>query len=116
MTLRERYMSAEIEFLVSVIERSEDYTPEALATAREVMQVRRPDPAQVLKASRAIIQQKIDAYLSDFSVWSDALILPRSVFLNEEEVLLLFRSCFAARKNEFDDMIPEAWKYAIGGI
>jgi hypothetical protein len=56
------------------------------------------------------------AYLVNFSLVNDNFALPTSAFLNEEEVKLVFRICFTQRKNEFDDMIPDALKYAIGGI
>ncbi|MEQ9188757.1 MAG: hypothetical protein RLP15_13565 [Cryomorphaceae bacterium] len=114
MELELQYHSRPTVFLIRVIEQSEDFRPEAVVAAKQVLRQRNPSHGDLLKAAREVMTERINTYLDGFSVVNDALVLPQSHFLNEEEVKLVFRACFSARKGEFDDMIPEAWKYVLG--
>lgn len=114
MQLEQQYSSRPTSFLIRVIEQSEAFRPEAVAAAKRVLRNRNPSQGDLLKAAREVMTERINAYLDSFSVVNDALVLPQSHYLNEEEVKLVFRACFSARKGAFDDMIPEAWKYVLG--
>lgn len=116
MNFEQRYSNEPLGNLVHIIEHAEDYQPQAVEAARKVIRRRGLSQSDILSAARAVMTKRVHAYLDNFSVVNDSFQLPKSAFLNEEEVKLVFRTCFTERKNEFDDMIPDAWKYAIGGI
>jgi len=113
MSLEERYRKKPLSFLVTVVEQAEDYRPEAVDLAKALIR-EKGDESEVLKAAREVVGEKIRQYLESFSVLSDELELPNSYYLNEEEVKLVFRSQFAAWKNQNDDMIPDSWLYVLG--
>lgn len=114
MELIERYRKKTNEELVKVIESPADYQPEAIKVAKQVLRSRNLEQADLLKLARAIQTEKIDRYLDGFSVVNDKLELPESHFLNEEEMKLLFKTCFTRWKEENDDMIPDSWLYVLG--
>ncbi|MEX2597212.1 MAG: hypothetical protein WEC59_09825 [Salibacteraceae bacterium] len=114
MTIADRYKQKPLLFLVKVIEHAPDFQPEAVEAAKREIQSRKVDRADILKAARQVITEDIDAYLDSFSVVNDKLKLPKSFFLNEEEVKLVFQTCFVRWKEESDDMIPDSWLYVLG--
>jgi len=114
LTLRERYRSQSLEFLVTVLENPGDYTEEAAIIAREELQMRRIPREDLVALARKLLSEKLRLYLDQFDVVNDSLELPESHFLNEEEVKIQFMAVFAQWKNERDDMIPDSWHYIIG--
>jgi hypothetical protein len=113
MSLIERYQNKPLTELVKIVESARDYQPEAVETAKQIIRDRKLDQADILKASREVISEKINAYLQTFSPVNDKLMLPTSHYLNEEEVKLVFKTCFTEWKHENDDMIPDGWKYVL---
>jgi len=114
MSYQDRYQKLSLAQLVRIVESADDYQAGAVEAAKEEIKRRRPEPSELLQSSRAVLKERIERYLNDFSVVNDQLVLQKSHYMNEEEVKLLFRSCFAEWKKENDDMIPDSWLYVLG--
>lgn len=113
MSLIDRYNNKSLIELVKIVESAQEYQPEAVETAKQLIRDRKLDQADILKASREVISQKINSYLESFSPVNDKLVLPESHYLNEEEVKLVFKTCFTEWKHQNDDMIPDGWQYVL---
>jgi hypothetical protein len=114
LDLIKRYQKKSSAELVRIIETAEDYQPSAIEVAKDVLRSRNLEQAEVLRLAREVQSEKIEAYLENFSVLNDKLELPESHFLNEEEMKLVFKTCFTRWKTENDDMIPDSWLYVLG--
>ncbi|MBI9035134.1 MAG: hypothetical protein JEZ03_11745 [Bacteroidales bacterium] len=116
MTIQEKYQNESLDFLINIIENHQDYTKEAVELAKTEIVNRKPEKENVVEISRTIITQKIREYLDDFSSLNDEIILPKSIFLKEEEIEEIFNQEFEVWKERKDALRPNGLDYITGAI
>lgn len=114
--LAEKYKSADLQELVMVVETAENYTPECVKIVIAELLSRHADKELLIQLASEITRTKIKEMLDGFSPLNGKLIPPKSHLLEEAEVLEIFREEYAEFISRRDDLSPDVWAYAIGGI
>ncbi len=116
MTLREKYRNEKLATLIAIIESSQDYTEEAINIIKEEIKYRKPDEGEVKKIASDLYHKKAKSYWGDFSVFQEPAALPKSLFLNKEEILTIMREEYEFWEGKREDMTINTFKYIAGGF
>lgn len=116
MTLSEKYKEFDLRTLIEIVESEHDYTRDAVNTAKDELNKRPHISDSIVVIAKEFMRKRLIDLLDSFDVFNSKLSLPVSHFLDEEQVLELFKEVFIEWQTERKDMTPDSWKYIVGAI
>ncbi len=117
MDLRRKYVLKSTTELVAVLETPKDYTPEALAAAKEAMSDRAEHEAEEINQIAVEFNtNKVWTILNTLNPLSDELVLHKSYFLDDVAIKSIYKEQFEKLIKDKEGFRFDVWQYAIGAI
>jgi len=95
-----RYLNSSNEKLIVIIENENHYLPKTVEVVKAILEERKLDTEFVKNIARSLMHEKLDHFFGNYNIWSDELVLPKSKFLTEAEVLEVFELEFDNYQND----------------
>jgi len=112
----QRYLQKDTSELVKVIETPEDYQPEVIKIAKEILEDRKLPQEELHSMAAELQRDRIIKMLNNLDPINDELIAPQSFFLSPEEIKTMLQEEFAQFIKDKEGFRFDVWKYSIGGI
>lgn len=101
--------------LISIIENSEDYTPEALDVIHEIFDERNIDEAELRRLVLEVNQKKIEEKIMKLDPLNDELTYHESDYLDSAEIKEMYKKTLKDHMDRKEGFKFNVWLYALGG-
>ncbi len=115
MDLRKKFAAKDTPTLVGILETPGAYTPEAHVVAEEELYSRLIPRPELKQIATDFVRKIAQEEMNRLDPLNDELVLPKSHFLEKEEVKSIYLEELNALMKRKDGFRFDVWQYAMGG-
>lgn len=101
--------------LMTILENSENYTPEALDVVREIFDEKKLEGEELRKLAVEVNQQIIEETIQKLDPLNDELNFHKSEYLDSAEIKEMYLTILKKHMDRKEGFKFNVWLYALGG-